>query len=190
MTLALQSAFFPTFLDSTIDELMFPSIISPAHRVHLARGNPMPQTSLSPLLSTDIVESEAGFEVHVDLPGVDPSALSVEVTKQHLTIKGETKQLLERKDEKTGRVLRSERRYGSLSRTIPIPKGADVDEASSSLQNGVLRVTFPKLATVKPEGPRKLTINTATPAEANMREYLQQAAASSPPPAPAAAGEV
>jgi HSP20 family protein len=45
-----------------------------------------------------------------------------------------------RREEERGNVFRSERMYGSFRRVIPLPEGADAENASASFANGVLEI--------------------------------------------------
>jgi HSP20 family protein len=87
----------------------------------------------------EVCEHEDQVRVCVDVPGVDESHLHVEVDERGLTIRGE------RQDESAhypGQ-RRSEVHYGSFSRRIPLPEGADADNARALLRNGVLEVRIP-----------------------------------------------
>lgn len=113
--------------------------------------------ALSPILSADITETENGYKVTVDLPGVRDSDLAVDVSEADntLTIRGHVEST---KEEQSDRVHRSERHTGDVSRTIPLPEGANTHEASTLLKNGILTVSFPKLAASK-KASRRLEIN-------------------------------
>jgi HSP20 family protein len=78
--------------------------------------------------------------VRADLPGMKKDDVSVEIGEEQITISGERRQ--EQESERGG-VYRSERRYGSFSRTIPVPSGAMTDQAKATFTNGVLEVTMP-----------------------------------------------
>jgi HSP20 family protein len=65
--------------------------------------------------------------------------VKVELTADGLLIQGERKE--EHAEEQEG-VLRSERRYGRFSRTIPLPDGASAEQAKAQFNNGVLEVTI------------------------------------------------
>jgi len=58
-----------------------------------------------------------------------------------LAIKGEKK---EEKEEKSGDYVLSERRFGSIQRSIPLPEGVDLDRIEATFKKGVLTVTMPK----------------------------------------------
>ncbi len=86
---------------------------------------------------------DAGREVVLaaELPGVDPKDVSIECTEDGLTIRGETR--AEETSEEGG-VYRSERRYGSFHRHIPLPPDLDLDRAQAEFKNGLLKVRLPK----------------------------------------------
>lgn len=89
---------------------------------------------------SDVVETDDGVEVTVELPGMDQNDVEVSLAGDTLTVKGEKK--VERKDEKKGYYV-SERSYGSVFRTIPLPPGCDSDKADATFRNGVLTVKIP-----------------------------------------------
>jgi HSP20 family protein len=76
----------------------------------------------------------------VELPGLSKEDVKVELTPDGLLIQGERKE--EHEEQQEG-VLRSERRYGRFSRIIPLPDGADAEQAKAQFTNGVLEVTVP-----------------------------------------------
>ena len=53
---------------------------------------------------------------------------------------------------------RSERSYGKVQRTLPLPKGANHDGAVAKFENGVLTVSFPKVKGGSSDAGRKLLI--------------------------------
>jgi HSP20 family protein len=90
---------------------------------------------------SDVVETDDGVEVTVELPGLDEKDIEVSLSDDALSIKGEKK--IERKEEKKGYYL-SERSYGSVFRSIPLPPGVDSDKADATFRNGVLTVKLPQ----------------------------------------------
>jgi HSP20 family protein len=83
--------------------------------------------------------------VRADLPGLKKEDISVDVTDAAITISGERRQ--EQESEKGG-FYRSERSYGSFSRTIRLPEGAMADQAKATFKDGVLEIRLP----APPEG--------------------------------------
>jgi HSP20 family protein len=75
--------------------------------------------------------------VRADLPGVKREDVNVEVQDGVLTVSGERRQ--EDREERDG-FVRSERRYGSFYRSIPLPEGVNEDNVSATFGDGVLEV--------------------------------------------------
>lgn len=72
--------------------------------------------------------------------------VEVSLAGDSLTIKGEKK--IEKQEEKRGYYV-SERSYGSVYRSIPLPPGVDTDKAEATFRNGVLTVRLPQTAEAK-----------------------------------------
>lgn len=89
----------------------------------------------------DVSESDTAVVVRAELPGVDPKDLDITVTGDRLTIAGEKKETVEKKDRD---VFHRESRYGSFSRTVPLPATVDQQDVSAEYTNGVLTVTLKK----------------------------------------------
>lgn len=96
----------------------------------------------------DVVETEAAFEVKVDLPGVDPKSINVELDKDTLTLSSERR--AETRTEKDS-VLRVERLHGTFSRSFVLPKNVDATKIEAKYELGVLTVTLPKKEEEKPK---------------------------------------
>lgn len=95
--------------------------------------------------------------VRAEMPGVDPDK-DVEVTLDdgYLRIHAERQEKQEHKDK--GR-FRSEFRYGSFSRSIPLPDGVKEEDIKATYTNGVLEVRTPiPDEAAQPESPKKLPI--------------------------------
>jgi len=83
------------------------------------------------------------YNVHAELPGLEPKDVKVEVENDALVIQGERRSEYEEKNERSGGVQRTERQYGLFYRSIPLPEGAKVEQAQAKFHNGVLEVTIP-----------------------------------------------
>jgi len=96
----------------------------------------------------DVSENEGAYLVKAELPGVAREDLNVTINDGVLTINAERKE--EKKDEKDGRVIRQERYYGKFVRSLRL--GSDIDEGriEAEYENGVLSLSLPKTAEVKP----------------------------------------
>ena len=91
--------------------------------------------------AVDIKETESAFEIHADIPGVDPDDIEVHMENGMLTIKGERQS--ESKEEKEG-YKRVERQWGSFYRRFSLPDSADAEKINAKSKNGVLEITIPK----------------------------------------------
>ncbi|MCU1247938.1 MAG: heat shock protein Hsp20 [Edaphobacter sp.] len=80
------------------------------------------------------------YNIHAELPGLDPKDVKVEVENDALVIRGERRSEYE---EREGGVQRTERQYGFFYRSIPLPEGAKLDQAKARFNNGVLEITIP-----------------------------------------------
>jgi len=98
--------------------------------------------------AVDIFEKEDRFVVKAELPGTKEEDIQVSVVGDTLSIKGEKKTETEVKEED---YYRSERSYGSFCRSIPLPSNVNADKIEASFEDGVLEVTLPKSAKVKPK---------------------------------------
>lgn len=96
--------------------------------------------------SVDIAETDQALEVKVDLPGIKPEEVQINVSDNRLIIQGERKEEKETKDKTVHRI---ERRYGSFYRAIPLPAGTKPEEVSAESDNGVITVRVPKAEQAK-----------------------------------------
>jgi HSP20 family protein len=96
----------------------------------------------------DIRESKKGYEISAEMPGVNKDDLKVTLDSGVLTVEAETRQ--EDLEEKEGRIIRQERRYGKWSRSFNL--GADVGEKDidATFKDGVLTLKVPKVKSLPP----------------------------------------
>lgn len=99
------------------------------------------------LAPADVVETDTGFEVKVDLPGHDPKSIQVQLDRETLTLSSERK--AEQRTEKDN-VLRVERAHGSFTRSFVLPKNVDASKIEAKYDHGVLSVFIPKKEEEKP----------------------------------------
>lgn len=104
-------------------------------------ANLMPSTDWEP--SVDISENDSALIVKVDLPGIKPEDVEINVTDDRLTIKGE-RQVESETDDKDTKMHRVERHYGSFFRSISLPPGTKADEVVAEADNGVITINLPK----------------------------------------------
>lgn len=100
-----------------------------------------PASVLRPQL--DISESKSGYEITVEVPGVEQNDLELSVHEGVLAIRGEKRQ---DKREESDRYHRVERSYGAFQRELSLPSDADADRIEASFRNGVVRIRVPRRA--------------------------------------------
>lgn len=103
----------------------------------------------------DVVEKDDHFKVRADLPGVKKEDINVRIDGNIVQIDAETKGEKEFKED-GGKVLRSERYYGSVSRTFTLTQDVDDAKAVAKYENGVLTLELPKKAT---SASKRLTVS-------------------------------
>ena len=101
----------------------------------------------------DLVETDDGFVLRTDLPGLSEGDVNVELEDNVLTVSGERKS--EHEERKEG-YYRVERASGSFSRSLTLPEGVDPSGIKASFDRGVLEVRIPKPEERK---PRKVAIS-------------------------------
>jgi len=94
----------------------------------------------------DLSETDSEVVVKASLPGVKAEDVEISVNDGILTVKGEKKS-----DGKTGteNFYRREIRYGSFSRSVPLPSRVNHEQAVAEFDDGVLTVTLPKAEDVR-----------------------------------------
>ncbi len=111
-------------------------------------NDPGPQQSESQAAAffaprVDIKEAGEHYEITAELPGVDKKDIHVHVRDGILTLEAETAK--EDRQQKDGKVIRQERRYGKFMRSFNL--GADISEADikATFKDGVLKLEAPKI---------------------------------------------
>ncbi len=102
----------------------------------------------------DIVESETGYEVTLDLPGIASDQVELEYRENRLWISGERAAVAREEGKKYHRL---ERGVGKFKRVIGLPEDVDADRIEAKYEHGVLSVLVPKAETTR---PKKITIQS------------------------------
>ncbi len=89
------------------------------------------------LVRIEELADDGKYVVRAELPGFDPEkGVHVSAERGLLTISAER----QARTEKRGH---SEFHYGSFSRTVSLPKGADTEKIAATYTDGILEVTVP-----------------------------------------------
>jgi HSP20 family protein len=105
----------------------------------------------TPAMPMDAVRRGETVHVFLDLPGVDPSSIDLEVERNVLTVKAERRWAREEGDQ----VLASERRQGSFLRRLLLGDTLDGESVQADYRDGVLAISIPVAEAAK---PRKVSI--------------------------------
>ena len=91
-------------------------------------------------------EDDKGLTIEVDLPGVNPDDVSVELSEGVLTIKAERRMEKDLDEEKKNGVKYhiTERAYGTFMRRFALPFEADEEHIEATFDKGVLKVFIPR----------------------------------------------
>jgi len=114
-----------------------------------------PVSGLMSMPRTDLADSENEVTVTMELPGVDPKDVNIDMTGDLLTIRGEKK---EEKKEKKSNYHYVERQHGSFQRTVRLPSTVDAGKVDATFKNGVLSVRIAKHPEAK---PKRITVRSA-----------------------------
>lgn len=90
----------------------------------------------------DVEEANGRYTVKADMPGVAKEDIRVDVDGNLVSITAEVRR--EKTDEKDGKVLRSERYAGTMTRSFTLPTDVDSAKAEAKYAEGVLMLTLPK----------------------------------------------
>ena len=105
----------------------------------------------------DIAETEKGYHLSLELPGVAEKDIDVSLNDGVLTVRGE-KKAEEKKEGKNWH--RVERSYGSFQRSITLPKGIDEEAVSAKFKHGILEIDVAK-SEKKKDGSRKIEVKAS-----------------------------
>ncbi len=113
--------------------------VAPGFYVRPLHGDGLPTPNQ---IKVDVTESDRAYTVQAEVPGVNKEDIHVSVDGSLVTLSAEIKQEdVQTKDDKT---LRSERYFGSVSRSFQLAQDIDQSESRARYENGVLTLTLPK----------------------------------------------
>jgi HSP20 family protein len=103
--------------------------------------------------AVDIHETDDGFVIKAELPGVSKDDISIDVHQNTLTLRGQRTHESAVKNERYHRV---ERAYGTFQRSFVLPAMVDHDKVQATYKDGVLELHLPKSEAAK---PKRISIN-------------------------------
>jgi HSP20 family protein len=98
------------------------------------------------MIKMDATETENGYLIHAEMPGVKKDDIDVAIEGNQVTITAEVKQAWEKKE--GDRMLRNERYFGNIYRSFTLPVEIDETASVAAYDSGVLELKLVKKATV------------------------------------------
>ena len=106
--------------------------------------------------AAEVRESEAGYSISLELPGVDRDSIDVKATDRSLVISAERRAPQAEQEQPAAEAsparpnapLLSEFRYGTWSRSFRFPSGIEREGITAHYRDGLLTVTAPKAQTM------------------------------------------
>ncbi len=124
---------------------VFDNFLSPAQRLEQGQNG-----FFAPRV--DIREQPDCYQISAELPGVKREDIQIELEDGILTVTAEIRR--ENQAESEGRVIRQERRYGKYLRSFNLGTDIQDTDISASFENGILKLTAPKVTETKPRQRR------------------------------------
>jgi HSP20 family protein len=121
----------------------FDSLFDEWARMTPFRPVPFPRLwGVEDLIRVEEYQEDGMLVIRADLPGIDPDS-DVELTVSGGMLHIEAERREEEKKEGKGYVRR-ELRYGSLSRSLPLPEGVTDADIAATYKDGVLEIRVPE----------------------------------------------
>lgn len=96
----------------------------------------------SNVMRTDVYEKDGYYNLDIELPGYNKEDVTMEIMDGYLNIKASHNVSNEEKDAK-GNLIRSERRFGSCSRSFYVGENIKAEDVKAKFDNGILNIVMP-----------------------------------------------
>lgn len=103
----------------------------------------------------DVYDKDGSIVVKVDLPGIDKQDVDVTLSDHRLTVRAHKKH---EENVEQEHFYRSERSFGTITRTVELPAAVDAERVEASFKNGVLEIRLPRADDGK-GAPRKVAVD-------------------------------
>ncbi len=121
--------------DPTVNEVFDPLFRRFFSPMHFSSDVEAPQVRI------DVEEKDKNYIVRADIPGVNKEDINVRIDGNIVQIDAETHH--EKDVKEKGKLLRSERYYGAVSRAFSLAHEVDESKAIAKYENGVLTLELP-----------------------------------------------
>ena len=97
----------------------------------------------SGLMTTDVKDTDHGYEVTMNMPGVKKEDVKAELKDGYLTVSAVSNKSTDEKNSE-GKYLRRERYSGSCSRSFYVGEGVKQEDIKAKFEDGTLKLEIPK----------------------------------------------
>ena len=98
--------------------------------------------SASGLMKTDVKATDTGYELEIDVPGIDKENISVQLENGYVTVTAKTEKKNDEGKE-NGHYIRRERFYGTYSRSFYVGEDVNEEDVKAKYENGTLKLFVP-----------------------------------------------
>lgn len=93
-------------------------------------------------LQVDVFQDENNLYINAYAAGIEPNSIDIDISRDMITIKGESF-----RDSSVGmeNYFQQELTWGQYAQSIMLPKEIDIESSSATSQNGILKITLPKI---------------------------------------------
>lgn len=126
-------------------ERLFEDVFEPTGRRRRWWPKPSEEGIIVP--NINVYDRKNEIVIKAELPGVEKDDIDLTITKDSITLKGESKKDEEVKEED---YYSREISYGSFTRTVALPAEVDSEKAKATFKNGILDIVLPKREEAKP----------------------------------------
>ena len=113
--------------------------------------------SASGLMKTDVKATDAGYELEIDVPGIDKENISVQLENGYVTVTAKTEKKNDEGKE-NGHYIRRERFYGTYSRSFYVGEDVNEEDVKAKYENGTLKLFVPDKEKQPKEETKKIII--------------------------------
>lgn len=115
--------------------------LRPFHGLGTFLGEVPPFQSSAFDFATDVSEHAGKVIVEMQVPGVDPEKINIEVENHQLRVSGSREEIRENRDKS---YYRKEIKRGSFEREIHLPCLVDQNNVTAQIKDGILTISLPK----------------------------------------------
>ena len=94
------------------------------------------------VMKTDVFEKDGYYNLDIELPGYKKEDVQMDLVDGYLNIKATHNLSNEEKDAK-GNLIRSERRFGTCSRSFYVGENIKAEDVKAKFENGILNIVMP-----------------------------------------------